>query len=207
MKGKARKNLLPKRERLALIGNGGHAREAMFQIEKPVFRFVPDEFYQPGDPTLMPLSRFNPDDFFVMIAVGDPHTRKMLYQKLPEGTRFFTFIHPTVIFDRDVIIGNGSFVGAFSVITTNVQIGDHALLNRAVQIGHDSRIGNFFSAMPGAIVSGNVTIGDEVYLGTNSSIREKVEICRGVTIGLNSGVVSNITESGVYGGVPAKKIK
>jgi UDP-3-O-[3-hydroxymyristoyl] glucosamine N-acyltransferase len=61
--------------------------------------------------------------------------------------------------------------------------------------------------MPGSIVSGNCNIGNEVYLGTNSSVREKINISDNVLVGLNSGIVSNINESGVYVGLPAKKIK
>ena len=61
--------------------------------------------------------------------------------------------------------------------------------------------------MPGAIISGNVNVGDYVYLGTNSSIREKLNITKSVTIGLNSGVVKDISTPGVYAGVPVKKIK
>jgi UDP-3-O-[3-hydroxymyristoyl] glucosamine N-acyltransferase len=61
--------------------------------------------------------------------------------------------------------------------------------------------------MPGAIVSGNVTIGDLVYIGTNSSIREKLSIHSSSTIGMNSAVVKHIEEGGVYVGCPAIKNK
>jgi UDP-3-O-[3-hydroxymyristoyl] glucosamine N-acyltransferase len=61
--------------------------------------------------------------------------------------------------------------------------------------------------MPGSIVSGNVTLGNKVYLGTNSCIREKINICDNVTIGLITGVVKDITQSGVWVGSPIKKIK
>jgi serine acetyltransferase len=61
--------------------------------------------------------------------------------------------------------------------------------------------------MPGAIVSGNVTIYDCVYMGTNSSIREKISIHSLSTIGMNSCVVKNVNETGTYVGVPIKKIK
>jgi len=44
-------------------------------------------------------------------------------------------------------------------------------------------------------------------MGNNSSIREKINICDNVTIGLNSGVVKDINEGGVYVGLPVKKIK
>jgi UDP-3-O-[3-hydroxymyristoyl] glucosamine N-acyltransferase len=61
--------------------------------------------------------------------------------------------------------------------------------------------------MPGAIVSGNVKIYDLVYMGNNSSIREKLSVHSLTTIGMNGAVVKSINEPGVYGGVPVKKIK
>jgi UDP-3-O-[3-hydroxymyristoyl] glucosamine N-acyltransferase len=107
----------------------------------------------------------------------------------------------------DVEIGEGSFIGAHSILTTNIKIGNHAILNRGNHIGHDCRIGSYFSAMPGSIVSGNVTIYGLVYMGTNSSIREKLSIHSLSTIGMNSAVIKNIEDSGTYVGCPAKIIK
>jgi sugar O-acyltransferase (sialic acid O-acetyltransferase NeuD family) len=191
----------------ALIGNGGHAREVMAQMgNQSIIRFVDDEYWK-NELNTLPLSQFNPDEYEVMIAVGDSKNRFDISQKLPKETKYFTFIHPTaLIMDDNIEIGEGSFIGAYSILTTNIKIGKHALLNRAVHIGHDSVIGSYFSAMPGVIVSGNVTIYDCVYLGTNSSVKEKISIHSFTTIGLNSGVVKNIEESGIYVGIPAKKI-
>jgi hypothetical protein len=61
--------------------------------------------------------------------------------------------------------------------------------------------------MPGAIVSGNVKIFDCVYMGNNSSIREKLSIHSLSTIGMNSAVVKHIGEPGIYVGCPTKMIK
>ena len=61
--------------------------------------------------------------------------------------------------------------------------------------------------MPGSIISGNCKIGNRVYLGTNSCIREKLSIGDDTIIGLSSGVVKDINKSGVYVGSPVKKIK
>ena len=190
-----------------LIGNGGHAREVMSQIGLNLTRFVDDEFWTEGDDRLLPLSKFDSSKYIVMIAVGNSNDRYNIYKKLPSETKYFTFVHPTsLILDHNIEIGEGSFIGAHSILTTNIKIGKHALLNRGNQIGHDCTIGDFFSAMPGSIVSGNVKLGERVYIGTNSSIKEKVTIANDVTIGLNSGVVSDINISGVYGGIPCKKI-
>jgi UDP-3-O-[3-hydroxymyristoyl] glucosamine N-acyltransferase len=61
--------------------------------------------------------------------------------------------------------------------------------------------------MPGSIISGNCNIGSKVYLGTNTSVKEKTVIVDDVTIGLNSGVVKDINESGIYVGTPTYKLK
>ena len=188
----------------ALIGFGGHAREVLAQIGEDLVCFVDDQYVVEGT---QPLSSFDPTKYEVMVAVGDSKDRYDVVQRLPKETKYFTFIHPTAIIMNNVEIGEGSFIGAYSILTTNIKIGKHALLNRGNQIGHDCVIGDYFSAMPGAIVSGNVTIYSCVYMGTNSTIREKISIHSLVTIGLNAGVANHIEGSGVYVGTPAKKIK
>jgi sugar O-acyltransferase (sialic acid O-acetyltransferase NeuD family) len=188
----------------ALIGYGGHAKEVMAQMGIKLTCFVDDKYVVYGT---RPLSEFDPKEYALMVAVADSKDRFDIVQKLPKETKYFTWVHPTaLIMDNNVNIGDGSFIGAYSILTTNIKIGNHAILNRNNHIGHDCVIGDYFSAMPGSIVSGNVTIHDCVYLGTNSSIKEKLSIHSLTTIGLNSGVVHNIEESGTYGGTPTKKI-
>ena len=188
----------------ALIGFGGHAREVMAQMGKNLVCFVDDEFVVEGT---KPISEFNPKKYKVMIAIANPQIRKQILSKLPKNTKFFSWIHPTSLILNNVKIGEGSFVGAYSIITTNIKIGNHCILNRMNQIGHDCVIGDFFSAMPGSIVSGNVNIQDSVYLGNNSCIKENITIHNDTTIGMNASVVKNIIESGIYVGVPSKKYK
>ena len=187
-----------------LIGNGGHAREVMAQMGVKLDRFVDDKYV---DEETFPISKLDPEKHAVMIAVADSKDRFDIAQRLPKGIQFFNFIHPTALIMDNVEIGEGCFIGAYSILTTNIKIGKHAILNRGNHIGHDCIIGDYFSAMPGAIVSGNVTIYSLVYMGTNSSIREKLSIHSLSTIGMNSSVIKNIENSGTYAGCPAKYIK
>jgi sugar O-acyltransferase (sialic acid O-acetyltransferase NeuD family) len=187
-----------------LIGNGGHAREVMAQMGVKLDRFVDDQYV---DKETFPISKLDPEKHAVMIAVADSKDRFEIVQRLPKGIQFFNFIHPTALIMDNVEIGEGSFIGAYSILTTNIKIGKHAILNRGNHIGHDCIIGNYFSAMPGAIVSGNVHIGNRVYLGTNSSVIEKKYLLHDIKIGANSTVVKDIEEPGIYVGCPAKNIK
>ena len=191
--------------KLALFGYGGHAREAACQIEQEVTFFVDDKY---SNDIAKPISEFNPEEYMMIVAVADSKDRADIVAKLPKETKYFTFIHPSVhIMDDNIQVGVGSFIGANSILTTNIKLGNHALLNRGNHIGHDSVAGDFFSMMPNAVVGGNVTIGDNVYLGSCSNVREKINITSDVLIGMNAAVVKDITESGTYVGVPTKKIK
>jgi len=191
--------------KLALFGYGGHAREVAVQIGQNVTFFVDDEF---SNESAKPISDFKPENYLMMVAVANSKEREKIVKRLPSNTKYFTFVHPTVLsMDNNIEIGEGSFIGAYSILTTNIKIGKHSILNRGNQIGHDSIIGDYFSAMPGAIVSGNVILGENVYMGTNSSIKEKIQVCSNVTIGSNATVIKNIIIGGTYVGVPVKKIK
>jgi sugar O-acyltransferase (sialic acid O-acetyltransferase NeuD family) len=188
--------------KLALFGYGGHAREVAAQIGQNVTFFVDDDYVTENT---KPISSFDPLEYVMMVAVSDVNDRKRIVDSLPKETTYFTFVHPTVLsMDNNIEIGEGSFIGAYSILTTNIKVGKHSILNRGNQIGHDCSIGDYFSAMPGAVVSGNVIIGEKVYMGTNSSIKEKLHISSNVVIGSNGSVVKNIITDGVYVGVPVK---
>jgi sugar O-acyltransferase (sialic acid O-acetyltransferase NeuD family) len=195
-----------------IIGNGGFGREIYHSMtkeeqNKTVF-FVDDEYYQQNMVNTLPLSKFNENMYEVIIAIGDSKVREGIVKKLPKTTKYFTFVHPSSqIHSEDVEIGEGSVICAGCILTTNIKIGKHSHLNLLTTIGHDNNIGEYFTTAPGSKISGNCSIGNHVYFGTNSSVREKINICNDVVIGLNAGVVKDIKENGVYVGVPVKKIK
>tara|TARA_R110000803_G_scaffold182605_1_gene244981 strand:+ start:102 stop:689 length:588 start_codon:yes stop_codon:yes gene_type:complete len=192
----------------AIIGAGGFGREIRAAMGTPDMNFFVDDEYEDLDNNILGLSKFDPKKYQVVIAVGDPTDRENIVKRLPKNTKYFTFIDPSsVILDKNIQIGEGSIICAGSIITTNVKLGKHTHLNLLTTIGHDTQIGDYFTTAPGAKISGNCNIEDRVHFGTNASVRQKVDICSDVTIGLNAGVVKNIKEPGVYVGVPAKKIK
>jgi sugar O-acyltransferase (sialic acid O-acetyltransferase NeuD family) len=195
-----------------IIGAGGFGREVYWSLSlmeriNTVF-FVDDKYWDGSNELILPLSKFDPTEYSIVVAIGDPKDRFDIVQRLPKETKYFTHIHDSCqILGDDVIIGEGSIICAGTIITTNVKLGKHVHLNLQTTIGHDCEIGNYFTTAPGAKISGNCKIYDLVYVGTNASIKEKLTIHSLTTIGSNATVVKNIEESGTYVGVPVKKIK
>ena len=194
--------------KLALIGAGGFANEVMAYIGTELKCFVDEQYYTPNSKNILPLSEFDPFEYKILVAIGDSRVRKSIVDRLPIETKYFTYIdHSVQIIGGDCEIGEGSFICAGTIITTNVKLGKHTQLNSHTYVGHDNIIGDFFTTAPGVKVSGNCKIGNCVYMGANSSIRQKINICDDVVLGLNCGVVKDIVESGTYVGVPAKFLK
>jgi len=189
-----------------LIGYGGFCREILADLGYKLKCFVDDEFHKEGE--TYKLSDFNADEYEALVVVGDPKLRKSIVDNLPKETKFWNYISKhAIIMDELKSIGVGNIICAGTIITTNVSIGNHVQLNLSTTIGHDTVISNYVTTAPDVSISGNVNIGDCVYLGTKSSVREKITICSNTTFGLNCGIVSNITEIGTYVGTPCKKIK
>jgi acetyltransferase-like isoleucine patch superfamily enzyme len=113
----------------ALIGYGGHAREVMTQMGESLICFVDDEYVCEKT---KPLSKFDFKEYEVIVAIGNSFDRVKIVKKLPKETKFFTFIHPTCLIGNDVIVGEGSFIGAYSILTTSINLGKHSILNRGI---------------------------------------------------------------------------
>jgi sugar O-acyltransferase (sialic acid O-acetyltransferase NeuD family) len=191
-----------------LIGAGGFAREIRAEVVinygNTLKMYVDDEYCIEG---LYRISEFDPKSQSALIAVGNPADKKILLAKLPEETEFWNYISPRAYVINNITIGKGTIICAGTIITDNVIIGNHVHLNLHTTIGHDAVLGDFVTTAPNVNISGNVTIKDGVYLGTASCIKEKLTICEDVVLGMNASVVKDITESGTYVGIPAKKIK
>lgn len=156
-------------------------------------------------------SYFDPLKHTAVVGVGNPKIRQKIVDKIIacHGEYVFeTLISPSAnIMASTIDIGYGSVICANCILTCDIVLGPWSQLNLATTIGHDTRTGAFFTTAPGVHISGKVQAGHRVYLGTNSSTVEDINICDDVTIGAAACVAKNIIESGTYVGVPAKKLE
>lgn len=208
-------------KKLCIVGAGGFGREVLSSFKESfesTGRSVAEEIvFMDDNPQLqdkkilgvpvIPFAAFNPDNYVVTIAVGSPQSRKKIVEKLPVNTQYATLIHPTAIVMEETEIGEGTIITAGSIVTCNIKIGKHSHLNLHTSIGHDCRLGDYFTTAPGARISGECTFGDLVYFGTNACSKQGVNICNDVTIGMGGIVVKHIQESGIYIGNPLKKLE
>jgi sugar O-acyltransferase (sialic acid O-acetyltransferase NeuD family) len=159
----------------------------------------------------------HPDDFFkgnyqagtkFMVTVTlDRELRKKLMteldqQKLPRAS----YIHPSAIVDSTAVVEDGTFVGPFSSVFFQAQVGKDCIIGPYSMISHRSALGAGSIVHPGVIVAGSTKIGEHCLLNLRSTVIDKLEICNDVIIGAGSLITKDITVSGNYVGSPARKI-
>jgi acetyltransferase-like isoleucine patch superfamily enzyme len=116
-----------------------------------------------------------------------------------------SFVGPFVEIQKGVTIGANSKIQSHSFVCELVSIGDNCVVAHGVMFVND-----LFTT--GAPAGGDkslwksTNIGNNVSIGSNATILP-VNICDNVVIGAGSVVTKSITESGIYAGNPAKKIR
>jgi sugar O-acyltransferase (sialic acid O-acetyltransferase NeuD family) len=137
-------------------------------------------------------------------GVGDPRARKLVVEKagLPRD-RWATLVSPTVRLHPSHRIGVGVMIGRYSDLTVGCDIGDHAMVNIHVVLGHSVRVGAFSVISPNVTINGEGIIGSLCYIGANSFVRN-CRVADGATVGAGAAVVKDVPENCVVAGVPAR---
>ena len=147
-------------------------------------------------------------DTYYICAVGDTAIRKELSDKAENiGLKPATLIHPSVIMSKHVEIGEGTIICSSNIITVNVQIGKHVIINLDCTIGHDSIVEDFVTILPSVNVSGAVKLEEGSNIGTGSAIIQGKKIGINSIIGAGTVVVKDIPANCTAVGVPAKIVK
>ena len=209
--------------KIAIFGAGGFGREVnslinqINQREKK-FDFLGyfDDGLQKGEAIgkhtilggLKELNSF-PEEINVVISIADPRIKAKIVAAIDnKKVKFPTLIHPSCIVGEDNIsIGVGSIICAGTILTVDIGIGDHVILNLGCTVGHDTKIGSYSSFMPSVNISGEVEIGECVYCGTGAKIINQIEIGSYSIIGSGAVVSKSIPSNCTAVGVPAKPIK
>lgn len=152
------------------------------------------------------------DDALFIVTVGhikDATLRIKLHQRIIDaGGNLATIVAPTAHVSRYAHLGVGTVVMHHAVVNADANIGRGCIINTFANIEHDARIGDYCHISTGAIVNGNCIVGNEIFLGSQSVVVNGIEITDGCVIGAGSLVRKNLSQKGVYSGIPATlKIK
>ena len=200
-----------------MIGGGGHALSLLEMVPNhDIFLgycdcksipTMPLDYLGTDDDIL---SEYSPLDYDIIHAVVyTDEVNLNLREKLIDKFKDFqgaNLIAGTAVVTPNSKIEKGTVILHNAVINRAI-IGRHCVVNTGVIVEHGVIVGNNVFLGSSSVVCGDTKIGNNVFIGAGSIIRDGVNICDNAIIGMGAIVTNNITEKGLYFGVPAKKIK
>jgi sugar O-acyltransferase (sialic acid O-acetyltransferase NeuD family) len=212
------------RQRIVIIGAGGHARVIIDAARLAGHEIVGvlSRDARPGADVLGCTVLGKDDDAkqilasltgrvdSVVVAIGDNHTRAAVVQRLLVGMprlAFATVVHPSAIVSPTARIGYGTVVLAGAVVGVGAHVGNHCIVNTAASVDHDDQIEDFASIAPGAVLGGTVRVGTRTAVCLGAKVIQGIDIGSDAVIGAGATVVRNVANRVVVMGTPARVVR
>ena len=209
---------------LYIIGSGGFGREVAWLVERinakketwNLVGFIDDNLQLQGKiinsypvvGTICDAAHFS--DCFYVCAVGAASVREKIIQKLLDvlpNAKFATLIDPTVEMSSSVEVGEGTIICAHSILTVNISIGKHVIMNLNCTVGHDAVLRDYVTLYPSVNLSGGTKVGFASELGTGAQIIQGKTIGDRTIVGAGAVVIKDLPDRCTAVGSPAKPIK
>lgn len=208
------------KKKIAIYGAGGLGREILSML-KALPEWEVTGFYDDGKekgtyiksiPVLGGLTELLQASaaMNLVLAIGNPSIKIELAKRLQEhkNIHFPVLVHPAAVIQEEstVTIGNGTIITAGVVLTNDIVIGEHVLVNLNCTVGHDVQIGDCSSVMPGVNIAGEVKIGKGVLIGSGANILNGLNLGDHSRAGAGSVVNRPVSGGKTVIGIPARVI-
>ncbi len=194
-----------------LFGCGGHGRsiaEIILSNDPAAKITFVDRNARAGETVLgfpvVPAAEF-PGEYRALVTIGDNLQRKKVFEVLSHD-HMDPLISMRAYVGHLSKIGKGTTVGYGVYIGPEAVVGENTILNTGCIVEHEVRVGSHNHIAPNVTICGRTSIGDLVMIGAGATVIDGIKIASSVIVGAGATVVSDITESGIYVGTPARRI-
>lgn len=196
-----------KKEKIVLIGGGGHCHSVIDVIERTnkyeIIGIV--DIKENIGKKVLGYEIIGCDNdlgtiFFscknAIITVGQIKSNDLrikLFDKLKDiGFNLPVIISPIAYVSKHATLDEGTVIMHHALVNANVKIGKNCIINTKALIEHDCVIGNNCHISTASVLNGGVVVKDNTFFGSNAMAKENIEIGSDVIIGAGERVMSNI---------------
>lgn len=154
-------------------------------------------------------SRRSPGEVEFVVAVGEPASRELLFDRVEaRGFGFATIVHPSAFVSPSARLGRGVFVKMQSIVSAEAVLEDNVFVQANVIVGHDVRVGRHTQVSAFTHLAGHAEVGQRCYLGVRASVREECRMGDDVVLAMGAVVMEKRVPSRVLAmGNPAKYVR
>lgn len=175
--------------------------------------YINDNYFynKPLLPLSKALKKYPPEKFNMLSTVlassSGLRNKSLVFDRLSNlGYNMVNYISPLADVSSDVKMGKNNIILSFCKVGLDVKLGNSNIFWHYALIEHNSRIGsgNFFAG--GCKTAGFVNVGDNCWIGLNSTIIQRIKIANETLVGAGSVIIRNTEAHTTYVGNPARPI-
>lgn len=196
---------------LVIAGAGGFGREMAAWIalnfpQVPLLGFIDDT--RPADQVLGPIQGHVPlPDTRYLVAIGNGMGRaKVADTLLAQGCVLVSFVSPSAMLCQTITGAKHLNIGGQCLISNDVRVGEHVLIQSFACIGHDAGIGRGATIGSRAFVGGGASLGELSTVHPGAIVLPKVRVGVNATVGAGAVVIRNVPDGATVFGNPARII-
>jgi sugar O-acyltransferase (sialic acid O-acetyltransferase NeuD family) len=195
------------KEKIILIGGGGHCKSCIDVIEQEgrfAIAGVVDKSDKVGEKVLGYPVLGTDDDLpelvktyqNVLITLGQiktPERRISLFKKLLEMDAHFPVIRsPLAYVSPHGQVGEGTIIMHHGMINAGARVGRNCIINTKALVEHDAVIEDHCYIATAALINGGARVGAGTFIGSNAVTREYISICDNAVIGCGAQITKSI---------------
>lgn len=189
------------KEKLLLIGSGGHAHSCIDVIEQEGKFDIAGLVGHPNEvgsrhfgyevvASDVDLESLFLEFKFALVTIGQiesAETRIQLYNQIKSiGFKVPSIKSKSAYVSNHAKIGDGTIVMHDAIINSGSVVGSNCIINTRSLIEHDVKVSDHCHVSTGVIVNGGVQIGSETFVGSRSVIRDNLFIGDKCFIGMGT---------------------
>lgn len=203
------------KDRLILVGAGGHSRSCIDVIEaQGVYKIAGLIGFseQVGtsqlgyeiigtDSSLVELANKNA---YALVTVGQilsSEDRVRLYQLCcKSGFRMPVVNSPFALVSKHAEIGHGTIILHGAIVNAGARIGENCIINTSALVEHDATINDHCHISTGAIINGDSNIGKGTFIGSHATVLQGVSIGEDCVVGAGLCVRKDLNDRTIFRG-------
>ncbi|MFT5248441.1 MAG: sugar O-acyltransferase (sialic acid O-acetyltransferase NeuD family) [bacterium] len=141
----------------------------------------------------------------IFITIGDNIIRKKVYNEIKKNNNtHINIIDPSSVISLQADFSFQIYVGSNAIINSKSLIEEGCIINSGSIIEHQCILKSFSHIAPGATLCGNVSVGHNSFIGSNSVVLPNITIGNDVIVGAGSVITKNIPSNSIVFGNPGK---
>ena len=195
------------KEKIILIGGGGHCKSCIDVIEQEG-RFdiagivdMPEKVGEKvlgypvigTDADLSALLKSFPNVLITLGQIKTPSRRMSLFEELESlGAKFPVVQSPLAYVSPHADIAEGTIIMHQALVNAGARVGRNCIVNTKALIEHDAVIEDHCHIATATIINGGVRVGTGTFVGSNAVTREYISICDNTVIGCGAQITKSI---------------